>query len=275
MPVDAVKSAKIERILRQEPLARLSSGALCFLPGAREPKDTAGGGLQAHVQDFFKRHGNLYGLLVRLFGPVYAGGAYQRGVREMLVRYTEADTILNLGSGPDYVQDRRDVINVDIYAFDAVDLVADGQTLPLADASVDGILCLVMLEHVPEPDRVVAEMHRLLRPGGRVLACVPFLQPVHAAPADFHRWTPAGAARLFSAFQDVQVTVGAGPTSGVLWPFLEWLATVLSLGHPTLHDMVLLVLMVLSAPIKLLDAVLTRVPGAEKIASNYLVAGRK
>jgi SAM-dependent methyltransferase len=45
-------------------------------------------------------------------------------------------------------------------------LVADASHLPLADASVDGVFCSNMLEHTPTPDRVIAEIERVLRPGG-------------------------------------------------------------------------------------------------------------
>jgi ubiquinone/menaquinone biosynthesis C-methylase UbiE/DNA-binding transcriptional ArsR family regulator len=43
------------------------------------------------------------------------------------------------------------------------------ETLPLADSSVDATVCLLVLHHVPEPARAVAEMHRVLRPGGVAL----------------------------------------------------------------------------------------------------------
>jgi SAM-dependent methyltransferase len=47
--------------------------------------------------------------------------------------------------------------------------VADAQALPLRDASVDVVLCLHMLYHVPDIARAVRELRRVLRPGGRVL----------------------------------------------------------------------------------------------------------
>jgi SAM-dependent methyltransferase len=45
-------------------------------------------------------------------------------------------------------------------------LIADAGDLPLEDASVDGAFCSNMLEHTPTPERVVAEIERVLRPGG-------------------------------------------------------------------------------------------------------------
>ena len=48
--------------------------------------------------------------------------------------------------------------------------LADVQDLPFADASFDLVAALWMLYHVPDLDRGLAEIRRVLRPGGRLLA---------------------------------------------------------------------------------------------------------
>jgi SAM-dependent methyltransferase len=45
-------------------------------------------------------------------------------------------------------------------------LVFDGHTIDLPDASVDRIICLDAFHHVPNPEQVIAEMGRVLSPGG-------------------------------------------------------------------------------------------------------------
>jgi ubiquinone/menaquinone biosynthesis C-methylase UbiE len=47
---------------------------------------------------------------------------------------------------------------------------ADGRALPFARASVDRCRIDRSLQHIPEPDRVIREMARVLRPGGRLVA---------------------------------------------------------------------------------------------------------
>lgn len=49
-------------------------------------------------------------------------------------------------------------------------IVGDVQELPFADASFDAAVAAWMLYHVPDVDRAIAELHRVLRPGGRLVA---------------------------------------------------------------------------------------------------------
>ncbi|MEL6712234.1 MAG: methyltransferase domain-containing protein [Planctomycetota bacterium] len=72
-----------------------------------------------------------------------------------------------------------------------VNLLADGKHLPIATDSVDTVLCTEVLEHVPEPARFLDEIGRVLKPGGKALVTVPFIQPLHELPYDFYRFTPS------------------------------------------------------------------------------------
>lgn len=72
------------------------------------------------------------------------------------------------------------------------DVFADAAALPFTDASFDGVVCLEVLEHVPEPGRVLREIARVLKPGAHAWFSMPFLYPVHDAPFDFQRYTEFG-----------------------------------------------------------------------------------
>ncbi|MBI2086880.1 MAG: class I SAM-dependent methyltransferase [Candidatus Zambryskibacteria bacterium] len=82
-----------------------------------------------------------------------------------------------------------EVIYVNIEKRDEPDILADAATIPLPDNSYDVAIAAELLEHVPDPLKVLKEARRLLRPGGIVLATVPFMYPLHADPFDFGRYT--------------------------------------------------------------------------------------
>ncbi len=56
---------------------------------------------------------------------------------------------------------------------DALLVQADACALPLADASVDGAVSANLLEHVPDDERALAELARVLRVGARAAVVVP------------------------------------------------------------------------------------------------------
>jgi SAM-dependent methyltransferase len=71
--------------------------------------------------------------------------------------------------------------------------------LDFPDTSFDFVLSDQVLEHIEgDPHRVVNESHRVLRPGGIAVHTTCFINPVHGAPKDFWRFTPA-ALRLLHA----------------------------------------------------------------------------
>jgi SAM-dependent methyltransferase len=72
----------------------------------------------------------------------------------------------------------------------------DGQSLPLKGESMDAIVMLDVLEHMPKPAKALAETKRVLKPGGTLIIQVPFLYPLHDEPYDFQRWTEHGLNEL-------------------------------------------------------------------------------
>jgi hypothetical protein len=83
--------------------------------------------------------------------------------------------------------------------------------------SVDAVVVQAVLEHVLEPPRVVAEIHRVLAEGGLVYAETPFMQQVHGAAFDFTRFTASGHRYLFRRFAEINAGPVGGPGTQLLW----------------------------------------------------------
>ena len=73
------------------------------------------------------------------------------------------------------------------------EVFARGERLPFRDGSVDTVLGLSMLDHFPEPGPLLAEAHRVLRPGGMLILEFPQMVPLHDEPHDYLRYTRCGA----------------------------------------------------------------------------------
>jgi SAM-dependent methyltransferase len=110
------------------------------------------------------------------------------------------------------------VVGFDVPGNPHADLHGSINALPVDDASFDVVLCLQVLEHVPDPAAAVRELRRVVRPGGRVLASTHGIYPFHPNPDDLWRWTHTGLERLFrdnGDWSSVSVSAGAGTAATV------------------------------------------------------------
>ena len=96
------------------------------------------------------------------------------------------------------------------------------EPLPFGDASFEVVVAAELLEHLREPDRVVAEVARVLRPGGTFAGSVPNSyrlknrlrvlagRPLEEDPTHLHLFRPADILRLLGAFEDPRLEFVVG-----------------------------------------------------------------
>lgn len=128
-----------------------------------------------------------------------------RAFTELLPRYAKGAFLdLGCGSVPLYGLYRSHVDSITCmdwgnsrHGLGHLDLECDlNVALPIAEASYDTVLLSDVLEHIAEPSLLMAEVSRILRPGGHLLITVPFLYWIHESPHDYHRYTAFALDRL-------------------------------------------------------------------------------
>lgn len=151
----------------------------------------------------------------------------QYSVRKPLLEWLDAQPVaglrvLDVGCGDDpyggLLLGAAEVVGFDIPGNPHADLHGSVEAIPVEDSAFDVVLCIQVLEHVPDPAAAVRELRRVVRPGGRVLASTHGVYPFHPNPDDYWRWTHHGLERLFRQNGDwssLSVRPGAGTAATV------------------------------------------------------------
>ncbi len=74
----------------------------------------------------------------------------------------------------------------DEWNYGKIDYVSDILSIPVEDNSFDVLICIEVLEHVPEPILVIKELSRILKPGGQLLLSAPLGAGLHQQPHHYY-----------------------------------------------------------------------------------------
>lgn len=131
--------------------------------------------------------------------------------------------VLEIGAGGNYLKEDlknnyNEWISLDYdLRSNSIDLRGDGQQLPFKEEMFNTVISVDVLEHVPNPEKFVAEIYRTIKPGGTVILSTPFFFYLHEEPYDFFRFSKYGLKTIFerNGFRVVDVI----PTGGVIGIF--------------------------------------------------------
>ncbi|MDD4319304.1 MAG: class I SAM-dependent methyltransferase [Candidatus Peribacteraceae bacterium] len=227
-------------------------------------------GMINRLKVFLRSFPRFYVFLIYAVSPVCLTGL---SAKKFVRRFIPEATILNIGSGIHRLA--PNVLNVDIYWYPGVDIIADAHALPLPTDSIDGVVCEFLLEHVPDPQRVVGEILRILKPGGCAYLAAPFVYPFHASPNDFQRWSREGMKKMCKGGTVEEIAPRSGPTSALVAQLGTWAAIIFSFGNEHLYGILTIVFTTLFSPLKWLDLIFGKFPTAFHGAASFYAVVRK
>ncbi len=204
---------------------------------------------EAGIKERFKKLlGAKYNLVVALVAPIYPFNA-----RKVIVEHIDPtkNLVVDVGAGARRVH--PDIVTLDLFDYDTVDIVCSVDRLPFAPNSVDGFVSLAVIEHLPDPFAMVESLYRATRTGGFGIHDVPFLYHFHESPRDFMRFTHMGLMLLFQKWKVVRLFNNAGPVSLALSSGVEIISSLLSFGNGRAKELIYLGLCGVTFPIKFLD----------------------
>lgn len=133
-----------------------------------------------------------------------------------------------IGSGTEVLYSNSNIIlhSFDVYFSNNISFIADAHDIPLKSNTYDLVIIQAVLEHVLNPNKVVAECYRVLKEGSYIYAETPFMQQVHEGPYDFLRFSNSGHRYLFKDFECVKTGYIGGLSMSLIWAMSYFLSGV-------------------------------------------------
>lgn len=199
-------------------------------------------------------------------------------VERVLALVPSGARVVDLGAGGRRIT--PDTVCVDFLRLGSTNVIGDVSRLPFLDATADLVYATGLFEHVVDERAVLAEMARILRPGGLAHIEVPFLEQYHEDPIDVRRMTVPGLVLALEAhgFDVVAKGPHIGPTAMLLNMWARWWALVFdgsSLPARALSFGVFTACSIVAWPFQFLDAFLIRKRGAHTLAMGIYCTARK
>ena len=169
--------------------------------------------------------------------------------------------------------DKVRVVYSDIDVGADIDIFCDGHDLPFVDGAFDAVITTAVLEHVLYPERVAAEIHRVLKVGALLYSELPFMQQVHEGAYDFTRYTLSGHRRLFNGFAEIESGMVAGPGTALVWAIENFVLAFIT--QPVFRKAAKALVRITFAWLKYADILLANRPEAMDGASCTYLLGRK
>ncbi len=156
-----------------------------------------------------------------------------RDLKAVLPTLTGNVLDMGCGMGPyrSLLKSAGGYVGADIEEGPGVDVVIVPEApLPFEDDYFDAIISTQVFEHVADLDFAISEIRRVLKPGGKLVASVPFVYQVHGAPHDYRRLSEYGLEQLLAGFSIEKMHRHGAIGSTLAIVLLGWINTQLGVN---------------------------------------------
>ena len=142
----------------------------------------------------------------------------RQGLYEFLERefasILSKQSVLTIGSGGDINRllykfaghTSFEVVSLDIDEDRKPDIIGDIHDYDFGNHKFDVVVICEVLEHLYAPHKALANIHSILKPGGKLILSTPFVFPIHDEPYDYYRFTKYGLKYLLSDYRNVEIS---------------------------------------------------------------------
>ena len=100
------------------------------------------------------------------------------------------------------------------------DIIGNAMDIPLKNESIDSVFTSQVLEHVPNPQRMINEIYRILKKDGVCILTTHMAQIIHGEPYDYFRFTEYGLRELFKNFKYIEIKPNGGALLAIFQFFI-------------------------------------------------------
>ncbi len=134
-------------------------------------------------------------------------------------------TLIDVGAGlapyKSFFKNVKKYIKMDNFEYPGSkpDIIGDALNIPMKDKSVDSVFSSQVLEHIKDPQKMVNEIHRILKKDGVCILTTHMAQVLHGEPHDYFRFTEYGLRELFKKFSYVEIKPNGGALLAIIQLF--------------------------------------------------------
>jgi SAM-dependent methyltransferase len=194
--------------------------------------------------------------------------------------------LLDFGCGQKPYKDFFDVeeyIGLDIeksghdHKNEKIDVYYDGKKIPFDNNYFDSVFSSEVFEHIFNLEEILSEIYRVTKPGGHLLATMPFVWDEHEIPYDFARYTSFGIDHLVkkAGFETILIDKS---TNYVETVFQMWNAYIAQYVMPknVSNELRLLLTVIFIAPVTITGIFLSKIlPQNKNFYHNNIIVARK